>query len=75
MPILGELSFFLGLWISQSKEEIFISQNKYIGDLLSKFGMLDSNSVSTPMEQNLKLTSHEGSALKIQQSIGNLLEA
>ena len=50
--------------VDQKPKYIFISQKKYIGDLLSKFGMLDYNSISTPMEHNQKLTSHEGSVFE-----------
>jgi hypothetical protein len=34
MSLLGELSFFLGLHICQSKQGIFISQTKYIKEML-----------------------------------------
>ena len=39
MSMLGELSFFLGLQISQSNKGIFISQTKYIKEMLKKFIM------------------------------------
>ena len=35
MSMMGELNFFLGLQIKQSKEGIFINQAKYIKDLLN----------------------------------------
>jgi hypothetical protein len=41
MSLLGELTFFLGLHISQLDEGIFISQTKYIKEMLKKFGMED----------------------------------
>ena len=41
MSLLGELKFFLGLQISQLKNGIFISQSKYIKEMLKKFGMED----------------------------------
>jgi hypothetical protein len=49
MPMLGELSFFLGLRISQSNKDIFISQRKYIKVMLNKFRMKYYAPVSTPM--------------------------
>ena len=49
MSLLGELTFFLGLEVSQSDQGIFISQTKYIKDMLKKFKMEDSKLVSTPM--------------------------
>ena len=39
MSMLGEMKFFLGLQITQSDEGIFISQNKYINEILNKFQM------------------------------------
>jgi hypothetical protein len=41
MSMIGELSFFLGLQIKQMKEGTFVSQTKYIKDMLKKFGMED----------------------------------
>ena len=41
MSLLGELNFFLGLQISQLNDGIFISQSKYIKEMLKKFGMED----------------------------------
>jgi hypothetical protein len=41
MSLLGELSFFLGLCICQLDIGIFISQTKYIKEMLKKFGMVD----------------------------------
>ena len=37
MPLLGELTFFLGLQISQRTEGIFITQTKYNKEMLKKF--------------------------------------
>jgi hypothetical protein len=49
MSMLGELSFFLGLQVTQSEKGIFISQTKNIKETLKKFKMEDSKPVSTPM--------------------------
>ena len=37
MSMLGELTFFLGLQVYQTDKGIFISQTKYIKDMLKKF--------------------------------------
>jgi hypothetical protein len=50
MSLLGELSFFLGLQIHQSHQGIFISQTKYIREMLKRFGMEDCKPVITPMK-------------------------
>ena len=39
MSMMGELKFFLGLQIRQQRNGIFISQEKYLKDVLRKFGM------------------------------------
>ena len=41
MSLLGEMNLFLGLQISQLNDGIFISQSKYIKEMLKKFGMED----------------------------------
>ena len=51
MSMIGELSYLLGLQIKQLKNDTFVSQGKYIKDMLKKFGMDDAKSISTPMEQ------------------------
>nr|GEZ37034.1 retrotransposon protein, putative, Ty1-copia subclass [Tanacetum cinerariifolium] len=41
MSLMGELTFFLGLQVKQKDNEIFISQDKYIAEILRKFGLTD----------------------------------
>jgi hypothetical protein len=41
VSMIGELSYFLGLQIMQLKNGTFMSQDKYIKDMLKKFGMED----------------------------------
>jgi hypothetical protein len=57
MSIIGELSYFLGLQIKQMKNDTFISQGKYIKDMLKKFGIDESKAISTPMGTNGNLDS------------------
>nr|GFA39410.1 hypothetical protein [Tanacetum cinerariifolium] len=38
MSAMGELNFFLGLQVLQKEDGIFLSQDKYVGDILKKFG-------------------------------------
>ena len=54
--MLGELTFFLGLQVYQSDKGIFISQTKYIKDMLKKFKMEYSKPVNTPMINGCKLS-------------------
>jgi hypothetical protein len=57
MSMIGELSYFFGLQIKQLKNGIFVSQDKYIKDMLKMFGMIDSKSISTPLGTNGNLDS------------------
>nr|GEX41816.1 retrovirus-related Pol polyprotein from transposon TNT 1-94 [Tanacetum cinerariifolium] len=50
MSSIGELTFFLGLQVKQKKDRIFISQDKYVADILRKFGLIDRKSASTPID-------------------------
>jgi hypothetical protein len=52
MPMMGELKYFLGFQIKQLQEDTFISQTKYIQDILKKFGMKDGKPIKTPMGTN-----------------------
>ncbi|GJY57098.1 hypothetical protein Tco_0456213 [Tanacetum coccineum] len=53
---MGELTFFLGLQVKKKEDGIFISQDKYDGEILNKFGFSSIRTSSTPMETNMALT-------------------
>ena len=55
MSMMGQMSFFLGLQISQSPGGIFINQSKYATEILKKFGFDSSDPVDTPMIDRTKL--------------------
>nr|GEV56996.1 copia protein [Tanacetum cinerariifolium] len=55
MSMMGQMSFFLGLQVSQSPGGIFINQSKFALEILKKFGMDLCDSVETPMVDRLKL--------------------
>ena len=59
MKNLGGLKYFLGIEVARSKHEIFLSQRKYILDLLAETGMLECKSADTPIAQNEKLSIHD----------------
>ncbi|GJT38889.1 putative ribonuclease H-like domain-containing protein [Tanacetum coccineum] len=50
MSSMGELTFFLGLQVQQRKKGIFISQDKYVHEILRKFNYSDVKSASTPTD-------------------------
>nr|GFB22441.1 hypothetical protein [Tanacetum cinerariifolium] len=55
MSAIGELNFFLGLQVLQKKDDIFLFQDKYVGDILKNFGYSDVRSANTPMDkENLR---------------------
>nr|GEZ61931.1 hypothetical protein [Tanacetum cinerariifolium] len=51
MSAMGELNFFLGLQVLQKKDDIFLSQDKYVGDILKKFRYLDVRSANILMDK------------------------
>lgn len=59
MKELRELKYFLGIDVFRSDQCIFLSQRKYVLDLLTDTGMLGCKPANTPIEQNQKL--HENS--------------
>ncbi|XP_024177774.1 uncharacterized protein LOC112183641 [Rosa chinensis] len=77
MNDMGLLHYFLGIEVSQSKDEIFISQKKYAENIIKKFNMLGCNSVATPLIANEKLKKEDGAkkadATKYRSLIGGLL--
>ncbi|GJU05700.1 putative ribonuclease H-like domain-containing protein [Tanacetum coccineum] len=56
MSSMGELTFFLGLQVKQNKAGIFISQDKYVAEILKKFDLVNVKTAITPMETKVALT-------------------
>nr|GEU83388.1 hypothetical protein [Tanacetum cinerariifolium] len=59
MSSMGELTFFLGLQLKQKDDGIFISQDKYVVEILEKFGLTTVKTASTPMETQKPLLKDE----------------
>ncbi|GJR90609.1 retrovirus-related pol polyprotein from transposon TNT 1-94 [Tanacetum coccineum] len=55
MSMMGQMSFFLGLQISQSPRGIFINQSKYASEMVKKYDLHSTDSVDTPIIENKKL--------------------
>ncbi|PKI46814.1 hypothetical protein CRG98_032811 [Punica granatum] len=51
---LGALKYFLGIEVAQSKRDIYISQRKYVLDILEETELLECKPVDTLMEPNVK---------------------
>jgi hypothetical protein len=77
MSIMGELTFFLGIQVKQTKQGTFMHQAKYTKDLIKKFNMAELKPVSTPMSSTSSLGPDEdGEAVdqrEYRSMIGSLL--
>jgi hypothetical protein len=54
MTDLGKMEYFLGIEVNQSEKGIFIHQQKYAAEVLSRFGMENCNKVCSPRMQTDK---------------------
>jgi hypothetical protein len=59
MSMMGELAFFLGIQVKQTKQGTLIHQAKYTKDLMKKFNMTELKPVSTPMSMATTLDPDE----------------
>ena len=59
MSMMGELKFFLGLQVKQTKEGIYMHQQKYTKELLKKFKMNNAKPMRTPMHASECLNKDE----------------
>ncbi|GJS00160.1 putative ribonuclease H-like domain-containing protein [Tanacetum coccineum] len=59
MSSMGELTFFLGLQVKQTTAGIFLSQDKYVQDILNKFDFRTIKPASTPIEAHKSLGKDE----------------
>nr|GFC65219.1 ribonuclease H-like domain, reverse transcriptase, RNA-dependent DNA polymerase [Tanacetum cinerariifolium] len=50
MSSMGELTFFLRLQVKQKEDGIFISQDKYVAEILISFDFLSVKTASTPIK-------------------------
>nr|GEV71372.1 alpha/beta hydrolases superfamily protein [Tanacetum cinerariifolium] len=59
MSSMGELTFFLGLQVKQKKNGIFLSQDKYVAEILKKFRFTEVKTASTHMKTQKPLLKDE----------------
>nr|GEV59234.1 hypothetical protein [Tanacetum cinerariifolium] len=59
MSSMGELTFFLGLQVKQKEDGIFISRDKYVDEILKKYGFSEVKNSSTPIETQKPLLKDE----------------
>jgi hypothetical protein len=60
MSDLGPLSYFLGIEVKQCANGYYISQTKYIQDLIARSGITDNRTTATPMDLHLQLRPTDG---------------
>jgi hypothetical protein len=60
MTDLGLMTYFLGMEVKQSQNEVFICQKKYAKEISKKFQMKECKATSTPMNQKEKLSKNDG---------------
>ncbi|GJW77559.1 retrovirus-related pol polyprotein from transposon TNT 1-94 [Tanacetum coccineum] len=63
MSMMGQMSFFLGLQVSQNPRGIFINQSKYAQEILKKFGFDSCTPIDTPMAERPNLDEDKGGKL------------
>jgi hypothetical protein len=73
MTDLGLMSFFLGMEIKQSKEEIFICQKKYAKEILKKFHMENCKPITSPMNQKDQFSKEDGTARVDEEKFRSLI--
>nr|GEX37767.1 copia protein [Tanacetum cinerariifolium] len=78
MSSIRDLTFYLGLQVTQKDDGIFINQDKYVDEILKKFGFLTVKTTSTPMETSKPLMKDENAkdadTGNPQQEAANFLE-
>ena len=73
---LGQMRYFLGIEVSRSSRGIYLSQRKYVLDLLAETRMLESKPVAPPIEPNLRITANSGEPVdrgRYQRLVGRLI--
>lgn len=59
MKSLGEVNYCLGVEFTQGNGYIAMHQRRYVKDLMSQFGMIDSKPVATLIDMSIKLKRNE----------------
>jgi hypothetical protein len=75
MSMMGELTFFLGIQVKQTKEGTFVHQGKYTKDLMKKFNMVELKPVSTPMSSAASLGPDEDDETVDQREYRSMIDS
>ena len=73
VTMMGELTFFLGLQIKQTREGTFVHQGKYTKDLLKKFDMGEAKPLLMPMSTTTALDADEEGEVVDQKEYRNMI--
>lgn len=77
MKDLRQLNYFLGLEVTSGSDGYYLSQAKFASDLLSKAGLTDSKTCTSPLEPNIRLLATNGESLPdatlYKQLVGSLI--
>ena len=77
MSDLGPLSYFLGIEVQHSPKGYFLSQSKYIEDLVGRSGISANRTTATPMDLHLQLRPTDSTPLEdpsqYQHIVGSLV--
>jgi hypothetical protein len=73
MSMIGEITFFLGIQVKQTKQGTFVHQAKYTKDLMKKFNMTELKPVSTPMSSAASLGLDEDGEVVDQREYSSMI--
>jgi isopentenyldiphosphate isomerase len=73
ISMMGELTFFLGIQMKQTKQGIFVHRAKYTKYLMKKFNMIELKPVSTPMSTTTVLDPDENNEVVDQREYMSML--
>lgn len=77
MSDLGPLSYFLRIEVHSDGDSYYLSQHRYVQDLLARSTMTDTRTATTPMELHLQLRPTDGAPLidpsRYRQLVGSLI--
>jgi hypothetical protein len=75
MFMMGELTFFLGIEVKQTKQGTFVHQVKYTKDLMKKFNMAELKPVSTPISSAASLGPDEDGEAVDQREYRSMIDS
>jgi len=77
MEDLGDLRYFLGLEMVRTVQGLFVTQNKYVMDLIQEFDLVHSRPVKLHVDTKVKLTANSSTIMpqpnKYRRLVGKLL--